>query len=135
MQVLVFVLHDLDRLPAVLAAWTAAGARGVTVLESSGTGQLSGAALRQGLPLFPSMDDLLEQAVERRHTLFTVTDDGQLVSRIAAATQAVVGDLGQPHTGILFTVPVSMALGVHAVQHLDTEVTGGDEREGTASGD
>ncbi len=120
MQLLVFVLHDPDRLPALLATWAKAGAKGVTVLESSGAGQSSMALMREDVPLFPSMDDLLERATERRRTLFTITDDAELVRRIAVATQEVVGDCGQPHTGVMFTVPISMALGVKGVQHIDT---------------
>ena len=120
MQLLVYVLHDPDRLPALLPAWAKAGATGVTVLESSGSGHLNAALSRTDVPLFPSMTDLLEKVTERRRVLFTLTNDAELVSRIALATQKIVGDCGQPHTGILFTIPVSMALGVTGVQHVDT---------------
>lgn len=126
MQLLVFVLHDPDRLPAVLAAWGKAGATGVTVLESTGSGHLNTALARTDVPLFPSMADLLEKVTERRRVVFTLTNDAELVSRIAIATQKVVGDCGLPHTGILFTVPVSMALGVTGVQHVDAGEKPGD---------
>jgi hypothetical protein len=119
MQLLVYVLHDPDRLPALLPAWAKAGATGVTVLESSGSGHLNAALSRSDVPLFPSVADLLEKVTERRRVLFTLTNDAELVSRIALATQKIVGDCGQPHTGILFTIPVSMALGVTGVQHVD----------------
>ena len=123
MQLLVFVLHDPDRLPTVLAAWAKAGASGVTVLESTGSGHLHTALARHDVPLFPSLEDLLAKVSERRRVLFTVTNDAELVSRIVIATQRVVGDCGQPHTGILFTLPVSMALGVTGVQHVDAGET------------
>jgi len=115
MQLLVYVLHDPDRLPAVLADWAKAGATGV----STGSGHLNSALARQDVPLFPSMADLLEKVTEQRRVLFTVTNDAELVQRIAIATQKIVGDCGQPHTGILFTVPISMALGVTGIQHVD----------------
>jgi hypothetical protein len=120
MQLFVFVLRDPDRLPAVLAAWAKAGATGVTVLESTGSGHLNLALARHDVPLFPSMLDIAEKVVEQRRTLFTITDDAELVRRIAIATQEVVGDCGQPHTGIIFTVPISMAIGVKGIQHIDT---------------
>jgi hypothetical protein len=126
MQLLVYVLHDPDRLPAVLADWAKAGATGVTVLESTGSGHLNSALARLDVPLFPSMADLLEKVTEQRRVLFTVTNDAELVQRIAIATQKIVGDCGQPHTGILFTVPISMALGVTGIQHVDA----GGERSG-----
>ena len=119
MQLLVYVLHEPDRLPALLPAWAKAGATGVTVLESSGSGHLNAALSRSDVPLFPSVADLLEKVTERRRVLFTLTNDAELVSRIAVATQEIVGDCGQPHTGILFTIPISMALGVTGVQHVD----------------
>ncbi len=120
MQLLVYVLHDPDRLPAILPAWAKAGATGITVLESTGSGHLNAALSRTDVPLFPSIADLYEKVTDRRRVLFTLTNDAELVSRIAIATQKIVGDCGQPHTGILFTIPVSMALGVTRVQHIDT---------------
>ena len=119
MQLLVFVLREPDRLPAVLAAWAKAGARGVTVLESTGSGHLNMALTRHDVPLFPSMADIAEKVIERRRTLFTVTDEPELVRRIVIATQRVCGDLGQPYTGFLFTMPVTMALGINGIQHVE----------------
>ena len=119
MQLLMFVLREPDRLPALLAAWAKAGAKGVTVLEGHGSGHLSMAMARDDVPLFPSLTDILEKVTEQRRIVFTVTDDAALVSRIVVATQKTCGDLGQPHSGFLFTLPISMALGISGIQHVD----------------
>jgi len=41
-----------------------------------------------------------------------VEDDATL-ERVIAATERIVGDLNEPHTGLLFVVPVSRVLGLH----------------------
>ena len=58
------------------------------------TQTLNAAISRTDVPLFPSMADLLEKVTERRRVLFTLTNDAELVSRIALATQQIVGDCG-----------------------------------------
>jgi hypothetical protein len=60
----------------------------------------------------PSLGDLLASQELRNRTLFTVVPDEAMVDRIIAATEGVVGDLTQHHTGLLFVVPVSRVLGL-----------------------
>jgi hypothetical protein len=110
-HLIVFVLGNLEQCPSVLDAWETAGAPGVTILESTGLQRLRG-VMRDDLPLMPSLSDLLSSQELRHRTLFTVVADEAAVARIIAATERVVGDFRQRHTGILFVVPVSMVLGL-----------------------
>ena len=64
------------------------------------------------MPLFPSLSDLLEHDDLNHHTLFTMVEGDDLVERLIAAAQAIVGDFDAANTGILFTVPVGRALGL-----------------------
>ena len=41
-----------------------------------------------------------------------MVDGDQLVDKLIAAAQAIVGDFDAANTGILFTVPVGRALGL-----------------------
>ena len=50
----VFVLDDPDRCRDILDAWEAAGAPGVTILDSSGLGRVRRAGIRDDIPLMPS---------------------------------------------------------------------------------
>lgn len=72
--------------------------------------------LRDDLPLFPSLDDLLQSREEPHRTLFVVVPDGFDVEALVAATEKITGDLDEPNTGILFTVSVTRAWGLNRRQ-------------------
>jgi len=107
----VLVLDNPDQCQEVLQAWEEAGASGATILESTGLARLQ-KAIRDDLPLVPSIRNLLGIQELHHRTLFTVVQDEETVERIIVATQKVTGDLNLPHTGILFVVPVVRVLGV-----------------------
>ena len=113
------VLNDVSQLDALLDAWSDAGAKGITVLHSTGMERLRGGGSRDDTPLFPSLRNLLERDDLHHRTLFTVVDDDALVDRLIAAAQAIVGDLNLANTGILFTVPVGRAIGLERVPASD----------------
>lgn len=115
MNVVVFVLDCLERCPDLLSAWEEAGAEGITILESAGLRRVR-AAMRDDLPLMPSLRDLLASQETHHRTMFTVVPDDTTVDRIVAATERVVGDLSQPNSGFLFVVPVSRVLGLQKRQ-------------------
>lgn len=61
MYFILYVLHDIDLLDAVLQAWEDAGFSGVTILASTGLARYRDKpALRDDLPLIPSLEDILE---------------------------------------------------------------------------
>jgi nitrogen regulatory protein PII len=113
MKMILFVLHDSTKLRDLLDAWEQAGARGATVLFSTGMGRIRQArGLREDLPLIPSLSDFYERSEELSRTLFSVVEDQATVERVRQATIAVVGDLGDPDTGLLVVLPVDQADGV-----------------------
>ncbi|NPV09770.1 MAG: hypothetical protein HPY83_17645 [Anaerolineae bacterium] len=117
LQMLVLVLDNEEQFPEVLRAWREAGAPGVTVLQSTGPGRLQN-ALRDDLPLMPGLRDLLSSQELHHRTLFTILPDDEAVQRVVAATHEVVGDFSRHHTGLLFTVPVGQAWGLHKAERL-----------------
>jgi len=110
-QLLVCVLDNLELCPTVLDAWETAGAPGVTILESTGLARVR-RAVRDDLPLMPSLRDLLASQESHHRTLFTVLEDEALLERIIAVTERIVGDFDRAYTGLLFVVPVSRVLGL-----------------------
>jgi nitrogen regulatory protein PII len=110
-HLVVLVLDNLLQFPGVLRAWEEAGAPGVTILESTGLRRVLGAA-RDDLPLLPSLRDVIVGSELHHRTLFSVVEDEATVERLIAATESVVGDFGEPHSGLLFVVPVSRVLGL-----------------------
>lgn len=105
------VLHDIDRLPALLEAWSAAGIPGATVLESAGMHYLRTGRYRDDLPLIPSMDALLRGTADSNRTCFAIVEEDDLDALIAATEQAL-GPLDEPNTGILFVLPVLRVVGL-----------------------
>jgi hypothetical protein len=101
------VLLDLDRLEEVMHGWHAAGAGGITILESRGAGHLLARhALRDDLPLFPGLRRLLESEELHHRTLFTVLPERVDLDAFFDATEAVLGDLDRPNSGFMFAIPV-----------------------------
>jgi hypothetical protein len=116
-ELIVLVLNDPDKTEDILTAWLVVGISGVTILDSSGLShQMSQHRLRDDLPLFPSLEDLLRSREEHHRTLYAVVPDGFDVEALAAATEKITGDFDEPNTGILFTVPVTRAWGLHRKQ-------------------
>ena len=107
----VLVLDDPDQCRDVLDAWEAAGAPGVTILDSSGLGRVRGMGPRDNVPLMPSLSDLFRREENHHRTLFSVVKEQSQVEAIVQATQPIVGGLDRGHTGFLFVVPVSQVFG------------------------
>jgi len=93
--------------------WEGAGVTGVTILESTGLNRVR-QGIRDDFPLMPSLRSLLAGGETHHRTLFSVVEDEAVLERAIEATRRVVGDLSQPHTGLLFVVPVSQVLGLES---------------------
>ena len=112
-QMVMLILDDIAYCPQVLDAWEAAGASGITILESTGLGRMRRSmGMRDDLPLMPTLLSLLQSREEHHRTLITVTDNEAMVDRLIAATQEVVGDLAAPNRGVVFVLPVLRAIGL-----------------------
>ena len=115
-HMILLILDKLEQCPSVLDAWDAAGAAGITILESTGLARVRKTALRDDLPLMPSIDSLLKGREEHHRTLFTVVEGEAQVDRIIEATLAITGNLDEPNSGALFVLPVTRAVGLHGAQ-------------------
>ncbi|NJN43271.1 MAG: hypothetical protein HC806_00040 [Anaerolineae bacterium] len=107
-----FVLDDADRTEEILEAWNEVGIPGATVLESTGMGRLINAGLRDDTPLMPSLRDFFRSGGSHNRTLFSIIEDKIKISEILKATEAIVGELSKPNTGVLFVLPVAEAYGL-----------------------
>ncbi|MBI1880162.1 MAG: hypothetical protein HYR94_18405 [Chloroflexi bacterium] len=113
-ELVALVLNDADKTDEVLAAWLAVGVPGTTILDSTGLGHRMGKpGIRDDLPLFPSLEDILRSREEQHRTLFAVVPDGFDMEALVTATEKITGPLEEPDTGILFVVPVTRAWGLH----------------------
>lgn len=109
---LVFVLDNPALLNEVLEAWTSAGVKGITIIESTGVHRVRGRVSAHDAPMMLGLSRLLRTDQVGHNTLFAIVEDMAVVDRVKAATEAVVGDLSGPNTGILFAVPVAAVWGL-----------------------
>jgi hypothetical protein len=113
MSLVVFVLHDPEKLQAVLAAWETCGISGATVLYSTGLGKIREAeGLRDDIPLIPSISEFFSHPEHHGRTIFTIVDNDAIIPSIIDATERVVGDLLEPNRGILAVLPTTLIRGM-----------------------
>ncbi len=110
MFMLIMVLDDSTRLNEVLRAWTNAGVKGVTIIESTGLNRVLPRETAQ--PMFAGFSQIFGSGRVGHNTLFAVIEDVALAETAVAATEAILGDLRQPHTGIVVVVPVVKTWGL-----------------------
>ncbi len=116
MFLILFVLHDPDKLDDLLTAWEDSGVGGVTIFPSTGLRRhKTKSALRDDLPLIPSLEDIMEHMVNFNRTLLTLVKDQEMVDRILQATESVVGNLSTPNTGIMAVLPVAQIYGLNRI--------------------
>jgi hypothetical protein len=126
MYMVLFVLHDIAFCDELLDAWNGAGAKGITILPSTGMARLRKSALREDRPLFPSLEALLQHEENLNRTFFTIVEDEPLIDRLLDATQNVVGNLDQANTGIFTVIPLLRVYGVRGMSMEEDESPGED---------
>jgi len=107
-----FVLHDPDRLDTVLDAWRALGVTGVTILETIGAHSRK---LRQrfvGARYAFGMGQGATQLQVGNYTLLAVVPDQDTVRACLAAAENVVGDLDDADTGVLMAWQLDITKGI-----------------------
>lgn len=110
------IINELDQCSRVMDAWDEQNVPGITILESTGLGSVRQAQYRDDLPLMPSLSDLFKKQEHRHRTIFTVVDSEEMVDRLVAVTQEIIGDLNQPHNGVLFVLPVARVVGLEGAK-------------------
>jgi nitrogen regulatory protein P-II 1 len=113
MFMIMFVLNDPNRCQEILDAWETAGASGITILPSTGLGRVRRKmGLSEDVPLMPSLEDFFQLEENLHRTIITVSRDRAVIDRVIQSTQAVVGDLNEPDTGILMVLPLLEVYGL-----------------------
>jgi nitrogen regulatory protein P-II 1 len=108
----VLIVNDIDKCQDILDAWENVGVLGVTIFASTGLGRVRRAGLRDDLPLMPSLEDLFSGEEEQSRTFMSVVDSQEIVDKMVALAQLILGNLENPHTGFLFVLPVIQAFGM-----------------------
>ncbi|MBM3190861.1 MAG: hypothetical protein FJZ90_19350 [Chloroflexi bacterium] len=100
MQMMMLVFYDVGKLDAVIEAWAACEAAGVTVLEGAGARQQGRRGRRPDL------------ARERCLTLFGLVLDKATACACIEATERVLGTLDEHRTGFMSSWDLSVLKGM-----------------------
>jgi len=107
-KLLIFVLNKEEFLEDVLEAFVEAGIPGATILDSEGMGRF----LTYEVPLFADFKEFMRGNKPYNKTIFSVVDDEKKVKKVEKLIEKICGDLSEPGTGILFTIPVDYVRGL-----------------------
>lgn len=108
MKLMVIILNKTDALEYLLEGLSAAGIGGATIIQSSGLAMTL--SKMDSSFLSASIRSLFSGEEEDNRTILSVIKNNQLdlARRVVYNT---VGDLSQPNTGIMFTVPLDFVEG------------------------
>lgn len=109
MHLMIIILDDLDRLPALLAAWREIGVR-TTLVESQGGYRISNWLDRVGLGGFNNL--IQGQAHHNQRLLFSVIESDELLEHAITEAERVLEGFDRPGSGVLFVLPVTRTLGL-----------------------
>ncbi|MBC8569697.1 hypothetical protein [Zongyangia hominis] len=110
MKLLVLILNKVEMLEPLLARFTDLQINGATILNSTGMARALSDYMDDSF--LGSLRAILDPDRDENKTILTVLKDEQVESAIGAIEE-VVGDLSEPDTGIVFTLPVDFIKGVH----------------------
>jgi len=106
-RLLVAVINDPGKLDEILSGFLELGITGATVLNSEGMGSV----LSHDIPIFAGLQTLLAGSRPQNRMIFSVVQTEQ-VDPVIALMQDVAGNLDDPATGIVFTLPVDRVVGL-----------------------
>jgi nitrogen regulatory protein PII len=112
MYLIVLVVNDPYQCKNVLKAWKEAGVPGATAIESRGLENTLRGAVRDNLPLMPTLEDLESVEEDRNRTMFSVVQDKKTVANVRKATEKILGPLEKKESGFMFVIAVSEAFGL-----------------------
>jgi nitrogen regulatory protein P-II 1 len=110
MKLLVFVLQNVQKLDELMLHLSEAGIRGATIFETSGMAKVLTHS-NEDDALIRYLRTIMGPDSDSNKTILFVANEEQ-VTVIRRVIREVIGDLFEPKTGILFSVPVDFTDGI-----------------------
>lgn len=108
MQLLVAVINHEEKLDQILAGFLELGITGATILNSEGMGRV----VSHEIPIFAGLQTLMARSRPKNQTIFSVIREEEKIEGAIALLQEICGDLNDPATGIVFTIPLTRVVGL-----------------------
>ena len=107
MKLLVIILNKVEKLEEVLEGFIEVGVTGATIIDSIGMGHV----ISEEVPIFAGLRFMFAGAKPHNKMILSViTDDKE--DPVIEILKKILGDLGQPGTGIVFTMPLDRVEGL-----------------------
>lgn len=107
MKLLVLILNKVEKLEEVLEGFLEVGITGATIIESVGMGQI----LSEEVPIFAGLRFMFAGTKPHNKMILSVIKEGKEEPAIRVLRK-ILGDLGTPGTGIVFTMPIDKVEGL-----------------------
>ncbi len=107
MKLLVVILNKVEKLEEVLEGYLEIGISGATVIDSVGMGHI----VSEEVPIFAGLRFMFAGAKSHNKTILSAIKDEKERSAIELL-EKILGDLNQPGTGIVFTLPIDTVEGL-----------------------
>ncbi|MGF7142685.1 nitrogen regulatory protein PII [Anaerotaenia torta] len=110
MQLLILILKKHEFMDELLKNLAKSGIKGATILD--GTGMAEALVNMEDLPMFGVLRRMLSvEEKEVSKVLLIVLKDEQ-IQKTRTVIKEVIGDLKEPNTGIMFTIPITYVEGL-----------------------
>jgi len=107
-ELLICIINQEDKVERVLSSLAELGVTGATVIESRGmVGQLP-----EDAPVLAGLKDLMARSRPGNKTILSVIESAEETDAVVKMVSGILGDMESAESGVLFTVPVTRALGL-----------------------
>lgn len=110
MQLLVTILKKVNVMDELIKNLARAGVKGATILD--GTGMAESLMDMEDLPLFGVLRRIMSDEEREVSKVMMIALKDDMVQDVMKIIKAVVGDLNEPNTGIMFTLPIANFEGI-----------------------
>jgi len=107
MKLLIVILNKVEKLEEVLEGYLEIGISGATVIDTVGMGHI----LSEEVPIFAGLRFIFAGAKPHNKTILSVIKDEKERAAINLL-EKILGDLNQPGTGIVFSIPIDTVEGL-----------------------
>lgn len=107
MKLLILILNKVEKLEEVLEGFLEAGVTGATIIDTVGMGHI----LCDEVPIFAGLRFMFAGAKPHNKTIISVIKD-EVEGEILHLLENILGDMYEPGTGIVFTVPLDRVVGL-----------------------
>jgi hypothetical protein len=99
------MLNNVDLEEKIENAWKGCGTLGMSTIDSEGqSADIAPNALKDDMPMFPSLSRLFKGVDSEQRMLFTIVQGNEGIQKVIESTKKVTGE--NPKAGILFVMPV-----------------------------